>query len=219
VAEPAFEYWDVDLGVELHAPRAFSQPVGLEANRARGERYGSGWELERVAVPLQRLEALGKPAEDRIASRLGCERHLVPADLLLRSGPDPRAGGLGEELASQAHAEGRDLRGEESLEQPVFFAKPRMSFLLVDMHGTAEEEHGVERLRIIRRRAVRRRPLQELPAPVADGVAEDAARGIRLMEEREDSHRGSLGKRRGLQLVMCSVSVKENRCRNRRPSD
>ena len=54
--EPVVEHVARHLGVELHAPGALAEAVGLAGGVVLGEELGAGGKLEVVVVPLERLE-------------------------------------------------------------------------------------------------------------------------------------------------------------------
>ena len=74
----------VDLGVELHAPRA-AGAEGLQADGAVGQRDAAGRHRARVGVPLAGHEALRQRAEDGVGAARGGERDRQPADLGFRA--------------------------------------------------------------------------------------------------------------------------------------
>ena len=67
-------------------------------------------------------------------------RQPISGSAALRTDP---AGGLRQQLGAQAHAEGRDAAREQPLEQLLLGGEPADRRGLVDVHGTAEHEHGV----------------------------------------------------------------------------
>ncbi len=96
VDEPVVEHVPRHLGMELHAPRALAEPVGLAGGIVLGEELGARRQLEAVVVPLERLEPGRHDAEHGIrpACRVGLDR--APADLgadvpVRRSPPAARA--------------------------------------------------------------------------------------------------------------------------------
>ncbi len=66
------------------------------------------------------------------------------------------------------------------------------------MNGAAEDEHRVVAERVRRRAGLRRQqPAVELGAARVDRLGEDAGAGVALVDDREDSHPGSLAPRPG----------------------
>ncbi len=100
-------------------PQADPDPEPLQAAVVARQRESALRELEVVAVPLERVEALGRPAEHGVVGSLRRQLDVEPADLGARHPPYRRAERLGHELAAQAHPERRHAVREEALEKRV----------------------------------------------------------------------------------------------------
>jgi hypothetical protein len=169
--------------VELDAPGGFAEAVGLEADAVPGEGNAAGREVEGVAVPLERIEALRRGGEEGIAGGLGGQLDFVPADLLLSRRPHMCPRGLRDQLPAEADAEERRLRGEETLDQIILFAKPGMLVFLVDVHAAPEHEDGVEVFGRLGRGAADDVPFEQVAATLPDGVCERARGGVVLVDQ------------------------------------
>ena len=66
--EPAVEHVPRHLGVELDAPRALAEPVGLAGGVVLGEQLGARRQLEGVVVPLEGVDPVGEHAEHRVVA-------------------------------------------------------------------------------------------------------------------------------------------------------
>jgi hypothetical protein len=139
-------------------------------------------------VPLERLEAIGKRAEQGIILRLGRELDLRPADLRVGCPAGRRPRGLGQELCAEAHAEDGNAVREEVAQQGLLAQEPRVMFLLIHVHGSAEDERGPECIGSGRRR-VGRAPFDEIGATGGGNFGEDAGPRVGLVHEGEDPHR------------------------------
>ena len=137
--------------MELHAPRALAEPVGLAGGVVLGEELGARGQLEAVVVPLERLEPGRQDAEHRIlsAGRVGLDH--VPPHLVASRRPDARPGRAGDQLGAEADAEERHLAVDRVAEEGGLVGEPRMLRVLVGMHRAAEHHDRVVALR--RRRA------------------------------------------------------------------
>jgi len=91
--------------VKLNAPGGVSDPEGLEPYGIAGERHRTRRELEGVAVPLEGREPAREVTEHGVLGGLSGQLDLVPADLIARRAPDPSAGGLRDQLTTEAHTE------------------------------------------------------------------------------------------------------------------
>jgi len=86
--------------VKLDAPGEVPDSIGLEADAAPREGNAAGREVEGVAVPLERIEALRRGGEEGIAGGLGGQLDFVPADLLSGRRPHMCPCGLRDQLAA-----------------------------------------------------------------------------------------------------------------------
>jgi hypothetical protein len=169
--------------VELDTPGGVADSEGLEADAVPREGNAAGREVEGVAVPLERLETLGRCGEEGIAGGLGGQLDFVPADLLLHRRPHMRPRGLRDQLAAEADAEERQLCGQEPLDQVVLRAKPGMLVYLIDVHAAPEHEDGVEGLRRLGRGAANEVPFDQLAGTLPDSVRERPRGGVILVDQ------------------------------------
>ena len=94
---------------------------------------------------------------------------------------------LGEKLGGQADTEQRRAPFERVPQQRLLGPKPRMLFLVVDVHRATERHHRVEPVELGRRAVLGRHPIDPLDA---GNLAEDAGAGVVVDDDGEDPHSG-----------------------------
>ena len=181
------------LRVELERPRGRTRPKRLVAAGVLGKQHRAARQLERVAVPLERLEAGGEPSEHGIVRRSRLEADFVPADLRARHPPNGSAKRLREQLSSEAHAEDRDAVGDQAPEEGVLVPEPPVVLVLVDVHGAPEHERRVE-LKGREPTLLCHVPLDELVTGFLNDVAEHSASAVGLVDHRKHAHEPSVRK-------------------------
>ena len=175
--------------MELDAPRT-AEPERLRADRAAGQLDGPLREVVRVVVPLEGVEPLRQGCRDRIAGAALGQLDLEPADLGLGGPEDTRTRCAGDQLRAEADAEQRRPALELPLEEAELRRKPRVTVLLIGMHGAAEHDRGVGAL--VGHADAGDVSLDELVPCGLHGVLEDAWADVVAVREREDPHAASL---------------------------
>ena len=175
LGEPPLEHVPLDLRMELDTPRPVAEPERLPGGRARGELDGVLRELERVVVPLERLDAARDGAEHRVGRALVVDLDGDPADLRSRAGPTqaPRARAISCE-PRQTPIVGTLVDG--LADEPDLVRQPRVLRILVGVHGAAEDHDRVPLGRVAGRRvAVHHDPAFELVPLVGRDSLEEPA--------------------------------------------
>ncbi len=108
-----------------------------------GELHGAFRELVGVVVPLERLQLPGQRAEHRVVLRLGGQLDRMPADLRLRSRPDPGACRTRDQLRAEAHADRRHTRLECFRNVGHLARDPAVLVVLVRVLDAAEDHDRV----------------------------------------------------------------------------
>ena len=130
-------------------------------------------------MPFEQLDRRGEWTQDRIHRAGFSDLDVVPADLGLGNPMRLRAGGLGQQLASEADAKDRNPARERIAEKGLLRVQPSVLVVLIDMHRAPEDHECVE---IVGRRAGRRHPRRK--------VAEHPGPRIRLVNYRQNPHSG-----------------------------
>ena len=135
----------IGFQVELQADDPGLIDEGLIGAGGRGSGVeGSRRDGERIAVPVEGVERVGKAGQDRIGRAGFGQRDLEPADFLDRIGRDRAAEHHGNKLGPQADAEDRLAGGHGFFDGVFLGGKPRMGFFVIDPHGAAHDDEQIE---------------------------------------------------------------------------
>ena len=149
--------------MELQGDRAPADLEGLvRAARVGGQAHGSGRQIERLAVPVER-QVLGRELERRLHAGDALDRE--PADLLRRSGVHAGAERAGQELRTEADAEHRHAAVDGLADELLLGPQPGELMLVVHAHGPAHGNQGVDLLGARQRVAGEEPRESELHAP------------------------------------------------------
>jgi hypothetical protein len=175
--------------MELHAPGALAEPVGLRADLVAGELDRPERDLERVGVPLVGGEAARQRADHVVGRRSRAQVDLAPADLRRAGAVHRGAGGARQQLGAQADAEHRLPAAQRLRQQLDLGAQVGVPAGLVDVHPSAEHDERVVGLRRLGRGLLGGGdPLVE---PVAAGFGasrQDAGVAAAGVQDGEDAH-------------------------------
>jgi hypothetical protein len=102
--------------------------------------------------------------------------------------PDRRAGRPREHLRTEAHAEHRDLGGEDVPEEPLLAREPFEAVVLIRVLGAAEHHHGVVARRGLGRAAIGHLPALECVSGRLHGLLEHSTGHARAVGDGEGAH-------------------------------
>jgi len=120
-----------------------SVPKSLGIVGAEGQELGSGGKIERVLVEREDLGA--RALEDWVGSTQGGQ--IQSGDACFRGNGRKKGSttqSLGQQLASQADAQHRDLLSRQCLQPGLLILEPRMLGGVVGPHSSSEHDHGIE---------------------------------------------------------------------------
>jgi hypothetical protein len=119
--------------------------------------------------------------------------------------------GAGEQLPAEADAEERLASLERIAHEVVLAREPRVTLILVDVHGPAEDDERVEALGRFWRRPLGHVPLQEVVAALADDVGEEPGGSLSFVGQAEHLHAASVRKKERGSVVVRLLSKFEGR--------